>query len=156
MENVPSFQQQLKRMPARIAHFRIARGMRKARNKPLVLIVEDQQFSRELLHELLRQTYDVILAKSAKEGMHLYLEHAPDIAFLDIELLDESGHALARVIKELDEQTYIVMVTANNSAEDVAQAKANNVNGFVVKPYNKGKIFDSLSKYEPMHSSPPN
>jgi len=39
------------------------------------------------------------------------------------------------------------MVTGNNSVEDVALAKSNNVNGFIVKPYNKSKILDCVESF---------
>lgn len=147
MENASTFQALLARMPARIAHFRIAQNMAQARKRPLALIVEDQLFSRKILDEMLRQDFDVDQAPSARDGLHLYLENAPNLVFLDIELMDESGHSLARVIRAIDPTAFIVMVTANNSSEDVALAKSNRVNGFIVKPYSKQKIGESLNAY---------
>lgn len=141
----------LEKIPAMAAHFRIAVNMRKSREKLRILIVEDQLFSRKILQELLHQSHNVDAAASAKEGMKLYLEQAPDIALLDIELTDESGHTLARFIKNIDPASFVVMVTGNNSVEDVALAKSNNVDGFIVKPYNKSKIFECIDKYLTAH-----
>jgi len=135
------------KIPALAAHFRIALNMRKSREKVRVLVVEDQLFSRKILTELLQKDFLVDAAASAKEAMRLYMENAPDIALLDIELTDDSGHTLARFIKAIDPDAFIVMVTGNNSVEDVALAKSNGVNGFIVKPYNKSKIFECIDKY---------
>ncbi len=147
MENAPTFQQLLEKMPARIAHFRIAQNMRRVREKPVALVVEDQLFSRTLLNEMLRHDHETCLAASAREGLHLFLENAPDIVFLDIELIDENGHSLARVMRAIDPDIFIVMVTANHAAEDVALAKSNNVNGFIAKPYSKQKIAEALAQF---------
>ncbi|MDD2325942.1 MAG: response regulator, partial [Alphaproteobacteria bacterium] len=87
------------KIPALAAHFRIALNMRKSREKVRVLVVEDQLFSRKILTELLQKDFLVDAAASAKEAMRLYMENAPDIALLDIELTDDSGHTLARFIK---------------------------------------------------------
>jgi two-component system, chemotaxis family, chemotaxis protein CheY len=155
MNTSPTFQALLARMPERVAHFRIARGTKAARTRPHVLVVEDQLFSRKLLQEILHHDFAIDMASSGKEGLNMFLQFAPDVVFLDIELMDENGHSLARVIKALDPETYIVMVTANNTAEDVAQSKANGVNGFVAKPYSKGKIFESLANFKPAHKQAP-
>jgi CheY-like chemotaxis protein len=144
----------LDRMPAKAAHFRIAQNARKSREKLRVLIVEDQPFSQKILAELLRGDYVVDVAADAKEGLNLYLEHAPDIAFLDIEMGGENGHTLARFLKNLDPTSYVVMVTGNNSVEDVALAKSNNVDGFIVKPYNKQKIFSCIDAFRTQRGLP--
>lgn len=151
MGNKLSPQMFLDKIPALAAHFRIAINMRKSREKLRILVVEDQLFSRKILEELLHHTYFVDTAASSQEGMRLFLEQAPDIVLLDIELADESGHTLARFIKGLDPTAFIVMVTGNNSAEDVKQAVNNKVDGFIVKPYNKSKIFDCLEKFLTLH-----
>jgi CheY-like chemotaxis protein len=141
----------LEKVPALAAHFRIATNMRKSREKLRILVVEDQLFSRKILQELLQKDYVVDAAATSKDGMKLYLENAPDIVLLDIELADESGHTLAKFIKSIDPASFIIMVTANNSVEDVALAKSNQVNGFIVKPYNKSKIYDGIDKYMASH-----
>ncbi len=125
--------------------------MRATREKSEILVVEDQLFSRKILQEVLQSAHVVHLAATAKEGLRLFLENAPDIALLDIELTDESGHTLAHFIKTLDPNVFVVMVTGNNSVEDVNMAKANKVDGFIVKPYNKAKIFESIDKYFALH-----
>lgn len=155
MENKLNAQAILDKIPAQAAHFRIALNMRKSREKAHILVVEDQLFSRKILEELLHHTYTVDTAPSAKEGMKKYMEAAPDIALLDIELADESGHTLARFIKAIDPASYVVMVTGNNSVEDVALAKANNVDGFIVKPYNKSKVLEAIDKFHALHPERP-
>jgi len=142
----------LEKIPALAAHFRIAMHMRKSRERLRVLVVEDQLFSRKILQELLQQKqYTVDAVETAKDAMRSYLEHAPDIALVDIELTDDSGHTLARFIKSIDPSSYVVMVTGNNSVEDVALAQSNHVNGFIVKPYNKSKIFECIDKFLATH-----
>jgi len=112
-----------------------------------VLIVEDQLFSRQLLYEVLRGAYMVEASPNLKDAWKLFLEHAPDIVFLDIELADGNGHTLAQQIKTLAPSTYVVMVTANHGLNDVQQAKQNHVDGFIAKPFSNQKIQTCLDKY---------
>lgn len=117
------------------------------RKKIELLIVEDQDFSRKLLVGLFEQHYRCYAAKDAKQAVQFYAEHAPDITFLDIELPDADGHTLAALFKKYDPSGCIVMVTGNSHIKDVEMAKANKVQGFIVKPYNKQKIMGMVDAY---------
>jgi DNA-binding NtrC family response regulator len=105
-----------------------------------VLIVEDHTFLRQLLSKAVGERCDVYAASSVKKGWELYLEHTPDIIFLDIKLPDESGHVLARRIKGHQPYSYVVMATASDAISDVEEATRNLVNGFITKPYDKATI----------------
>jgi len=120
---------------------------RSFREKPVVLVVEDQLFSRSLMLNVLGRIYKVFSAENANEAMKLYLEYAPDIVFLDIELPGSNGHDFASLINTFDKQAFIVMVTGSNLVEDIKRAKENNVKGFIVKPYSKQKILDSIQRF---------
>ena len=123
------------------------RARKAARQRLNILIVEDQAFTRKLLYDVLKNTYDVSSAESVAQAWQLYLKTAPDIVFLDIELSDASGHLLAAKIHEIDPAAFVIMVTANNSIEDVQTAKQNQVAGFIAKPYSKQKISEAIEKY---------
>ncbi len=127
--------------------FRQQQQLQSKRTMFKVLIVEDQLFSRQLLYEVLRGTYMVEASPNLKDAWKLFLEHAPDIVFLDIELADGNGHTLAQQIKTLAPSTYVVMVTANHGLNDVQQAKQNHVDGFIAKPFSNQKIQTCLDKY---------
>lgn len=129
------------------ATLRTQMALRNMREMPEILIVEDQSFSRKLLAAALGKTYVCYQAKNAAEAIALYAAYAPDMVFLDIELPDLSGHALAQLFRRADAAAYVVMVTANHSAKDVAEARANHVQGFIAKPYNKQKIFGFIDHY---------
>lgn len=113
-----------------------------------VLIVEDQEFSRKLLRSVFtRQLYDFTfsIAKNGQEAINKYAEMAPDITYLDIELPDINGHDLAALFNQHDPEAYIVMVTSNNYPKDVERALANQVRGFVVKPFSKQKVIEPVN-----------
>jgi len=122
------------------------------RTRLTILIVEDQYFLRNLLSEVLLTDYEIDAVPGIQEGWDHYLEKAPNIVFLDIQLPDGSGHALAKKIKELDPSSYIVMVTVSNQLDDVELAKQNHVDGFVLKPFNKKRISDCIDHYLAMRN----
>lgn len=133
--------------PEQIALFKTMEKTRGIRKKLEILVVEDQIFSNRLLAGLLRKIGETHMAFDALDGLELYLAHAPDIVFLDVEMPGINGHDLAAAIHQLDKDAYIVMVTANNYIEDVTRAKKNGAKGFVIKPYSKLKILENVEKF---------
>ena len=137
----------LKPSTEELAAYRSARARKASRKQLDILVVEDQQLLRRLMQEVLRGNYTVDAAAGMQEGWKLYLEKAPDIAFLDIGLMDGNGHVLAHAIKRLDPDACVVMVTANNTQEELKLARANQVDGFVIKPYSRQQISSYIDKY---------
>ena len=133
--------------PAQKLTFASLQKGRATRKIPTVLIVDDQLFMRKLLHSVLEKDFMVCGAASGLEGWQAFITNAPDVALLDVELNDINGHDLAKKIKELSPETHVVMVTGNNSLEDVVKARANKVDGFITKPFSKKKIIDCLEKF---------
>lgn len=115
------------------------------------LVVEDQLFSRKMLHDALRDYCTADQAKDAKEAAQIYLKNPPHIAFLDIELPDGSGHELAALFRQLDPAAFFVMVTGNSSSADVSAAMANGVGAYIVKPFSRQKIQACIEKYHALH-----
>lgn len=128
--------------------FELLKAQRSKRTDILALVVEDQPFSRQLLMSTLQRQAKVIACGSSRDALTLYLNRAPDIVFLDIELPDISGHELAATIRQLDPESFVVMVTANNYLEDVQRAKQNEAKGFIAKPYSKDKILKCLTQLD--------
>ncbi len=131
--------------------FKKATANRNRRNNLLILIVEDQRFSRILLRSYLSKEYEVIEASDGEQGLVEYMTRSPDIVFLDIELPKVNGHKVAELISKLDKDSFIIMVTANNHTSDVMKAKENNVKGFIVKPYTKAKINEAVEIFLKQH-----
>jgi CheY-like chemotaxis protein len=117
------------------------------RVNPEILVIEDQTFSRLLLVSILEKTYKCHAASNATEAIAVFANTAPNIVFIDVELPDISGHELTRLFKTFDRNIYIVMVTANNNIKDVELAKKNHIQGFIIKPFNKQRIFKVIDNY---------
>ena len=53
------------------------------------------------------------------EGVRKYSENVPDIVLLDIELPDMSGNEAMEIIKEMDPDAQIIVLTARKKEDDV-------------------------------------
>lgn len=120
---------------------------RMMRANPHILIVEDQVFSQKMLTTILKN-FTCHVAGKTGDALLAYMEKCPDIVLLDVDLPDISGHRLAGMLKKIDPNAYIIMVTANKYEDDVQRAKQNGVKGFIPKPYKKEKILDAIEKFK--------
>lgn len=125
------------------------RQKRRNREGLCILIVDDQLFSRQLLVESLRVkwNYETIATKNGLQAIESYLENAPDIVFLDIELPDYNGQQILKKISQIDSESFVVMTTANTSLDDVQQAVDSGAKGFIAKPITKTKLEQYFTVY---------
>ena len=144
--------------PEQVTSYIEIRDQRPFRKQLQVLVVEDQIFSQRLLCEILRgarsttrEAPAVDAVQGIREAWELFLKKAHDIAFIDLGLIDGSGHSLTRAIKELDPMTQVIIVTANTYEGEMGVARQNNVDGFIVKPYTKKQVLDYIDRYVSSH-----
>ena len=136
------------------AAFQDARAARPTRAELVILLVEDERFFQQVFRSALGIYQPVLIAATAEEGWGMYLEHAPDIAFLDVMMEGMNGHELAWGLNQLDREAFIVMLTAANDIESMATADENGARAFITKPYNQQKLRDCIARYHREHPRP--
>lgn len=119
-----------------------------------VLAVEDLPFYQKLLSEMVRgirilgiESITMDMAIGIRSAWDLFIKKGHDVVFVDLGLIDGSGHMLSRAIKELDSSVTVIIVTANNHEEEQGVARQNNVNKFLTKPYSKKQIMDCIERH---------
>jgi len=109
-------------------------------SKAEILIIDDEAQIRTLLEITLQSnSYNVVEARTAKEGIIMASNHPPDLIILDIGLPDVSGHY---VLKEL-RQWYtnpIIILSVLNSEDDIITALDNGANDYLTKPFRTGEL----------------
>ena len=120
-------------------------GERRANRKaPKILVVEDDIFSQTLIKKALAGRYDLSLSDDGRGAILGYLNTAPDIVFLDIELPDINGHDVLKKIKILDDEAHVVMFSGNGDRENILKALDLGAQGFVGKPFTKDKLIQYI------------
>jgi signal transduction histidine kinase/FixJ family two-component response regulator len=108
-----------------------------------VLVVDDEDYVRELLFDILsREGCEVALASEGPEALRLFDEREFDAVFTDVGLPGMSGWELARAVRERDEQIALAVITGwgdTVSPEEQSAAKADWV---VPKPFTIDRITD--------------
>lgn len=118
---------------------------------PTVLLVEDNEFNRDMLmRRLERKGYRVITAQDGAEGCYLARSKTPDIILMDISLPIMNGWDATQKLKseEATRHIPIIILTAHALATDRAKAFEIGCDDYDTKPVDfvrlQGKIDNLL------------
>ena len=121
---------------------------REKREHPLVLVIEDDRFTASYTAGILHREYDLVLAKNGEDGLLQYIEHAPDIVFVDIHLPGLTGHQVLKALKIIDPNVFAVMLSVDTVKDNIVQSAAGGANNFLKKPFSKERLL-SIVKMSP-------
>lgn len=130
--------------------FNRSKLLRADRERPLVLLAEDNPFSLQLAESFLNKHdfASVIVAENGKRALELYCSQAPDILFLDIEMPGLDGHEVLQAIDKMDKDAFVVMLTGKTYQEDVLKAKLHHARGYIAKPFTPQKLEEYIQRYK--------
>ncbi len=100
-----------------------------------VLIVDDEIGARESLKMILKNDYEVSLARNAEEAFSKIKEHSPDVILLDILLPDLDGLKVLERIKQNDPDMVVIMITATNTVNTAVEVMKLGAYDYVTKPF---------------------
>jgi len=104
-------------------------------NRPLVLVVDDEESYRQALASgLNREGFAVECAGDGHEALRLFHRVHPDLVLLDVMLPDLSGIELCQQMRAL-KPVPIIMVTARDSEVDVVLGLELGASDYVPKPF---------------------
>ncbi len=99
-----------------------------------VYIVDDEESVRYAVHQRLRKLYEVAAFPNAEEAIDAVRKKSPDLILLDIGLPGLNGIDALRIIKEIDKNIIVIMVTAFEDVDTVISAMKLGAHDYVVKP----------------------
>ncbi len=114
-----------------------------SREKPLVLVVDDNEQNLELIVAYLEDVdCQTISAASGSEALDIINEQKPDLVLLDVMMPKISGFEVCRRMKENPQtaEVPVIMVTALNEMADIEKAINSGTDDFLSKPVNKWEL----------------
>lgn len=100
-----------------------------------VLIVEDEVLqARSIKRSLERHGYEVLLASNAEEGLDLLQRYHPDIVLLDLRLPGMDGLAMLKVIRDRQENSQVILITAYGNIQTAVEAMRLGAYDYITKP----------------------
>lgn len=128
--------------------FQQARRHRQTRDPMTILLIEDDSITQRITKNLLKDNYVLYIAGTGKEAIDLYLQKAPDLVFLDINLPDANGLDLLSQINDIDPDAYVVMFSGNDTLENITASLSGGAHGFVAKPFRKERLRHYITDVE--------
>ena len=118
--------------------------------KPTILVVDDMTTTLLLLHDLLKDTYEVKIAKSGTKALEIL--NAPndiDLILLDIEMPDINSYDVCKRIKnnETIKNILIIFITGRTSQEDEEYGLNLGAIDYITKPFNKAIVKLRIKNY---------
>jgi len=111
------------------------------RARTRLLVVDDEDFVRELLSEILEGEHcDVYVAESGSEALLMFRDMEFDAVFTDVGMPGMSGWELAREIKQINAGIPIAVITGWGEAVGSHEQKAAGVDWVVAKPFTADRI----------------
>ncbi|MCX7748120.1 MAG: response regulator [Clostridia bacterium] len=113
-----------------------------------ILIADDAGFMRASLKMLLEKNGFQVVgeAENGAVAVKKYKELKPDIVTMDITMPELDGIGAIKIIKQLDPDCKIVVISAMGQEVFVREAVLAGAKGFILKPYQEPHLLETLNK----------
>jgi len=100
-----------------------------------VLIIDDDEVVRDILKELLNESYDCTTANSATRALALLAAQPFDLILSDINMPDMSGLEMMPYLTNLAPESVVVMISGQLMIESAISAMRAGVFDYITKPF---------------------
>jgi DNA-binding response OmpR family regulator len=112
-----------------------------------ILVVEDDEPTVVFIAEALRdEGYSVRASLNLADARALIAEHRPDLALLDLHLLNESGHTLVRELST-DRLAHIPVILMTADAQAAQELSMDGIDYCLLKPFGLDELIDCVTKH---------
>lgn len=116
------------------------------KDKPSILLIDDEEGSRHALTMLLKGNYTVSGAASGHEARQRLASERFDVVVTDLRLPDCSGIDLLKQVKGYHPSTEVILITGHASAETAVSAMKEGAFDYITKPLNMEELRIILAK----------
>ena len=117
------------------------------KNKPKILVVEDDVNIRGTLSTILQQKgYNTATARNGQEAIQKSRTEFFNMALLDIKLPDIEGTKLLTMMHENTPKMVKIMITGYPSLENAVEALNHGADAYIIKPVKPEKLLALIEK----------
>jgi cyclic di-GMP phosphodiesterase len=115
--------------------------------KGVVMVVDDDPYVLESLSTLLSEIgFAVYGFKNGKDAMERFRERSFDVVLTDINMIGISGIELLAMIRAIDKDTPVILMTAYAELDMAVLAIKKGAFDFIIKPYDPHYLIHALEK----------
>ena len=120
--------------------------------QPTVLYVEDNEYNRKIVRQLLRRTpYRLQEAVDGEAALAMVRQERPDLILMDVQLPKTSGLEVTRMLRgeASTADVPIIVVTSFALSGDDQKAMAAGASAYLAKPYSPRELLALIRKFLP-------
>jgi diguanylate cyclase (GGDEF)-like protein len=105
-------------------------------DKPRILAVDDQRLNLNIMHGLLKDDYQVMVATTGEQAIKAAISAQPDLILLDINMPGMDGYEVCQRLKEdpMTTRIPIIFITALTESEDETRGLELGAADYITKP----------------------
>ncbi|MEI6648505.1 MAG: response regulator transcription factor [Actinomycetes bacterium] len=105
-------------------------------NALTILVVDDDEGTRELLRDALRMNgYTAIVASDGQKALTEIRNQKIDLVIADINMPRMDGFTMLEKMRAADDQTPVLMLSARNDRDDISHGLRTGADDYLVKPF---------------------
>src|SRR5262245_7916309 len=114
-----------------------------------ILVIEDVEFNRDLLVQLLEDTYEILTAGNGAEGLEVARRERPDLVLMDLSLPVMDGWEATRRFKADEDLRGIpvIALSAHAMKGDEERARQSGCDDYLPKPLDEDLLYQKLTKF---------
>ena len=112
-----------------------------------VLVVDDEDFHRELMQKLLSKLgYQVAVAESAEEAFTLLKQEKFPVILTDLIMLEMDGVEFCQMLRETDTKTVVIALSGHTELYDTDKLIEAGFDNHLTKPINVETISQAINE----------
>jgi two-component system cell cycle response regulator DivK len=114
-----------------------------------ILVIDDTEFNRELIVQLLGDDYRVVEAVDGQDGLTKAEQEKPDLILMDLGMPVMDGWEATRKLKANDDLKHIpvIAVTSHAMVGDELQARQAGCDDYIPKPVDEELLLRKVKKF---------
>jgi len=121
-----------------------------SKEKKKILVVDDNQDSRELVMKILgKKNYHLLEAYDGEDALNKIMAEKPDLVLMDISMPKIDGYEVTRRLKAMKDfhDITVIALTAHAMKGDCEKALAAGCKGYITKPINIREFSEQIKQY---------
>jgi two-component system cell cycle response regulator DivK len=118
-------------------------------NKKKILVVDDTEWNRDLVVQLLQDEYTVLQAVDGQEGVKMTEAEKPDLVLMDLGMPVMDGWEATRRIKANSalQNIPVIAVTSHAMVGDEIEARRAGCDDYLPKPIDEDELINKIKKF---------
>jgi putative nucleotidyltransferase with HDIG domain len=117
-----------------------------AKNKPTLLVIDDEAGPRDALKVILRPFFNIKAAESARAAIDVLNSQPIDLITLDQKLPDRQGLDLLQDIKHDHADVEVIIITGYGSLKSAMEGIRHGAAGYLLKPFNVTELLSLVNQ----------